>query len=175
VGTRFDAGELVRIDNVKVGTFSGLDLNFTVVEPFRLSWQDGPFEVHEQRRCRVQLHFDVSRDVRKERRRTRPGIAARWSLIPRTGSPRSGGGRSGGAASATSACARRPNRCSNRRIACSPTWRATRNTSRASAPARARVPYVTGSGADSRGWADGQLVAWAAQLARALQECYLEE
>ena len=36
--------------------------------------------------------------------------------------------------------------------------------------------YSTGSGGKStRGWADGQHVAWANHLALALQDCYLEE
>ncbi len=36
--------------------------------------------------------------------------------------------------------------------------------------------YVSGSGGkSSRGWADGQHVAWANHLAHELQECYLED
>ena len=35
--------------------------------------------------------------------------------------------------------------------------------------------YVSGSGGkSSRGWADGQRVAWANHLAHALQSCYLD-
>jgi hypothetical protein len=38
--------------------------------------------------------------------------------------------------------------------------------------------YVSGSpddGGDSRGWSDGQLLAWANSLALALADCYIEE
>lgn len=209
-GTRFEAGELVRIDNVKIGTFSGLELNFTVVEPFRLTWQDGPFEVHERRRCRAQLHFDVSRDVRKDRAKARAAIEAVLALFDHEGA------------------AKNDATWNRRKVEPFPAdwestrrrweeWRRSQRNLRVrqkteavleqadrvlnympsdekylasfGAGARARSSdswsdceamlaatfYVSGSGADSRGWADGQLVAWASQLARALQECYLED
>ena len=75
-GTRFEAGELVRIDNVKIGALSGLDVNLTIVEPFLLSFVDGPFTVHEERRCRAQLNFEVPREVRKDRAQSLAAIAA---------------------------------------------------------------------------------------------------
>ena len=46
---------------------SGLDVNLTLVEPFLPSFVDGPFTVYDQRRCRVQLNFEVPREVRKDR------------------------------------------------------------------------------------------------------------
>ncbi len=65
-GVRFARGELLRIDNVSVGAMAGLDVNLTLVEPFLLSFEDGPFQVYDERRCRVQLNFEVGRDVRKD-------------------------------------------------------------------------------------------------------------
>lgn len=209
-GTRFEAGELVRIDSVKIGTFSGLDLNLTVVEPYRLTWQDGPFEVHERRRCRAQLHFDVARDVRKDRAKARAAIEAVLTLFDHEGA------------------AKKDAAWNRRKVEPFPAdweatrrrweeWRRSQRNQRVrektesvleqadrllsympsdekylasfGAGARSRSSeswsdceamlgasfYVTGSGADSRGWADGQLVAWASQLARALQDCYLDD
>lgn len=209
-GSRFPAGELVRIDNVKVGAFSGLELNLSLVEPFRWTWQDGPYEVHEQRRCRVQLHFQVAREVRRDRARALAAIEAALSLH------------------ADETEARGDALWNRRKVEPYPdgwektkrlweAWRRSETNRRVRAKtesvleqadrvlsylpndekylssfgagARARGSeswsscegmlaatfYVTGSGADARGWADGQLVAWAAQLARALAECYVEE
>lgn len=66
-GTRFDSGELVYVENISIGLMTGLDVNLTIAEPFLLSWQDGPFTVYDQRRCRAQFNFEVGRDVRRDR------------------------------------------------------------------------------------------------------------
>jgi hypothetical protein len=208
-GVRFDAGELVQIDSVKVGSFAGLAVNLTLVEPYRLGWKDGPYEVFEQRRCRAQLHFDVPRDVRKDRVRARAAIEAALALFDHEGA------------------AKKDPAWNRRKVEAYPpnweatkreweTWRRSQQNRRVreksetvleqadrvlaympndekylasfGAGARARGSeswsscdvmldasfYVSGSGADTRGWSDGQLVAWATQLARALQECYIE-
>lgn len=209
-GERFAAGELVQIDNVKVGTFSGLDVNLSLVEPYRLSFEDGPFEVYEQRRCRAQLHFDVPREVRKDAGRARAAIEAALALYDHEGA------------------AKKDPAWNRRKVEPFPAnWEATKREwevwkrsqrnrrvrektesvleqadrvlaymandekylASFGAGARARDSeswssceamldagfYVSGSGADSRGWADGQLVAWSTHLARALQDCYIEE
>lgn len=50
-----------------------------------------------------------------------------------------------------------------------------RSDSWSDCPAMLRATFsVSGSGTDSKGWADGQRVAWAARLGEALQDCYLE-
>lgn len=50
-----------------------------------------------------------------------------------------------------------------------------RSDSWSNCPAMLRATFsVSGSGTDSKGWADGQRVAWAARLGEALQTCYLE-
>ena len=61
---RFDAGELVKIDNVKVKR-QRVDLMLTLDAPMRVSRMDGPFELFEQRTCRVQLIVFVPRDMVK--------------------------------------------------------------------------------------------------------------
>lgn len=73
-GTRFESGELVYIDKVSIGLLTGLDVNLTINEPFLLSWEDGPFTVYDQRRCRAQLNFEVGRDVRRDRAKARAAI-----------------------------------------------------------------------------------------------------
>ncbi len=74
-GERFAAGELARIDNVHVG-WSRFAVNLSLVEPYRISWSDGPFTLHEQRTCRVQLDFDLPREARKDRVRSLAAITA---------------------------------------------------------------------------------------------------
>jgi hypothetical protein len=208
-GTRFEAGELVRIDNVKVGTFSGLDLNFTVVEPYRLTWQDGPFEVHEHRRCRAQLHFDVARDVRRDRAKARAAIEAVLALFDHEGAAKkdaawnrrkvepypadwestkrrweewSRSQRNLRVREKTEAVLEQADRVldympsDEKYLASFGAGARARSDSWSDCEAMLRANFsVSGSGADSRGWSDGQLVAWANQLARALQECYLED
>lgn len=61
---RFAAGELVKIDNVKVKR-QRVDLLLTLDAPLRVSRMDGPFELFDQRSCRVQLMIFVSRELVK--------------------------------------------------------------------------------------------------------------
>jgi hypothetical protein len=60
----FAAGELVKIDNVKVKR-QRVDLMVTLAAPLRLSRMDGPFELYDQRRCQVQLMVFVPRELVK--------------------------------------------------------------------------------------------------------------
>ena len=61
---RFAAGELVKIDNVKVKR-QRVDLMLTLDAPMRVSRMDGPFELFDQRSCQVQLMVFVSREMVK--------------------------------------------------------------------------------------------------------------
>ena len=207
-GVRFERGELVRIDNVNVGAMAGLDVNLTLVEPFLLSFEDGPFTVYDHRRCRVQLNFEVSRDVRKDRQKSLAAVTAVLDLFDDAGAAKQAG-------------------WNRRKVEPYPKdWEKTKREYQAwkltqvNAAVRAKTAYVldeagrvlnympgdddylfsfaagararsdswssceamldatfysTGSGGkSSRGWADGQHVAWANHLAHALQGCYLE-
>jgi hypothetical protein len=60
----FAAGELVKIDNVKVKR-QRVDLMLTLDAPLRVSRMDGPFELFDQRSCRVQLMVYVPREMVK--------------------------------------------------------------------------------------------------------------
>lgn len=59
------AGELVSIDNLHVG-WTRFDVNLGLLRPYRVSLHEGPFTLHEHRACRVQLSFDVAREVRRD-------------------------------------------------------------------------------------------------------------
>ena len=61
---RFAAGELVKIDNVKVKR-QRVDLLLTLDAPLRVSRMDGPFELFDQSSCRVQLMVFVPRELVK--------------------------------------------------------------------------------------------------------------
>ena len=61
---RFAAGELVKIDNVKVKR-QRVDLMLTLAAPLRVSRMDGPFELFDQSTCRVQLMVFVPRELVK--------------------------------------------------------------------------------------------------------------
>lgn len=61
---RFAEGELVKIDDVKVKR-QRVDLFLTLAAPLRLSHMDGPFELYDQRSCRVQLMVYVPRELVK--------------------------------------------------------------------------------------------------------------
>ena len=61
---RFAAGELVKIDDVKVKR-QRVDLLLTLDAPLRVSRMDGPFELFDQRSCRVQLMVSVPRELVK--------------------------------------------------------------------------------------------------------------
>ena len=72
---------MIYIDKVSIGTFAGLDVNVSIVEPYLLSWEDGPFTVYERRRCRAQLHFEVGRDVRRDRAKSIAAVEAVLELV----------------------------------------------------------------------------------------------
>jgi len=61
---RFNPGELVKLDKIKVKR-SRVDLLMTLVEPVLVSRIDGPFELYDERHCQVQLIFNVPREVIK--------------------------------------------------------------------------------------------------------------
>jgi hypothetical protein len=63
---RFEAGELVKIDKIKVKR-SRVDLLTTLSEPVLVATQDGPFELYNERECKAQLIFEVPREVIKTR------------------------------------------------------------------------------------------------------------
>ncbi len=208
-GTRFDSGELSRIDNVKIGLLAGLNVNLTLVEPYLLSFQDGPFTVYDQRRCRVQLNFELPREVKKDSQKALAAVAAVLDLFDDAGAAKRAA-------------------WNKRRVEDYPAgWEKTKRDYEAwkvtqtndlvrqrserlldeaeriltympgdddyllsfGAGAKARSSdswssceamlgatfYVSGSGGkSSRGWADGQHVAWSTRLAHALQGCYLQ-
>jgi hypothetical protein len=60
-GRRFEAGEIVKIDKVKVKR-SRVDLLLSLAEPVLKSYSDGPFELYTEAPCKVQLIFDVPRE-----------------------------------------------------------------------------------------------------------------
>lgn len=60
----FSAGELVKIDNVKVKR-QRVDLMLTLDAPLTVSTMDGPFELFDQRPCRAQLMVFVAREMVK--------------------------------------------------------------------------------------------------------------
>jgi len=60
-GRRFEPGELVKIDKIKVKR-QRVDLLLTMAVPIRTSRMDGSFELFDERECRVQLIFPVPRE-----------------------------------------------------------------------------------------------------------------
>ncbi len=58
---RFNAGEIVKIDNVKVKR-QRVDLLLTLNTGIRTRRTDGPFELYDDRVCKVQMIFPVPRD-----------------------------------------------------------------------------------------------------------------
>ena len=61
---RFAAGELVKIDDVKVKR-QRVDLLLTLDAPLKVPRMDGPFELFDQKSCRVQMMVFVSRELVK--------------------------------------------------------------------------------------------------------------
>lgn len=58
---RFEAGELVKIDKVNAKR-ERVDLLLTLAVPLRTSRMDGPFELFDDRECRVQLIVPIPRE-----------------------------------------------------------------------------------------------------------------
>jgi hypothetical protein len=61
---RFEAGELVKIDKIKVKR-SRVDLLTSLATPVLVARQDGPFELFDERECKAQLIFELPREVIK--------------------------------------------------------------------------------------------------------------
>ena len=61
---RFAPGEVVQVEKLGLQR-ARIDLLVTVDEPLRLSWQDGPFTLYDEARCRVELRIEVPREVVK--------------------------------------------------------------------------------------------------------------
>ena len=57
---RFAPGELAKLDKVDLKR-SRLDLSLTFDEPFLVSYQDGPFTLYREARCRVELEVEIDR------------------------------------------------------------------------------------------------------------------
>ncbi|KAB2965194.1 MAG: hypothetical protein F9K18_06775 [Thermoanaerobaculia bacterium] len=203
------AGELATIDNVHIG-WTRFDVNLTLVTPFRVPIVDGPFQLFEHRPCRVQLAFDVPRDVRKDLDRAEATVLAILEVHPSPDAARASGSWNG----------REPEPLpadSEERWAEYRVWKAAQvnveirrklDTVLADAQAALRNMrddaeylesfalgaasrrydstsscdallsasfYPSGSGGkSSRGYADGQRVAWSLNIARGLQGCWVE-
>ena len=61
---RFAAGELVKIDKIKVKR-ARVDLLTSLATPVLVARQDGPFELFDERECKAQLIFELPREVIK--------------------------------------------------------------------------------------------------------------
>jgi hypothetical protein len=60
------AGELVRVVKVDVKR-SRVDLQLHLEEPLLISWTEGPFELFDQARCRIELELEVPREWIKKK------------------------------------------------------------------------------------------------------------
>lgn len=205
----FATGELVRVAEVRAGLLSGLEIELEVVEPALVSWRDGPFEVFDQRRCRIELDFEVPREVRKDKTRALAAIAAvvetfdderaakaagwngrrvepypegweetrreyeAWRVARRNEQVRA---KTEEVLAAADQVLRYMKNDADYLASFGAGARARTSDSWSSCEAMLAATFsASGSGGeDYAGWADGQKVAWAARLARALQECYAE-
>ena len=61
---RFLPGELTKVDNVDAKR-SRLDLHLSVAEPVLVPYQDGPFTLYREARCRVELEITIPRELIK--------------------------------------------------------------------------------------------------------------
>jgi hypothetical protein len=61
---RFEAGELVKIDKIKVKK-ARVDVMVSFAEPVLRHHTDGPFDLYDEAECKAQLLLDVPRDVVK--------------------------------------------------------------------------------------------------------------
>jgi hypothetical protein len=204
------AGELVSIDNVHAGWASGLDVNLGVLVPYRVRIVDGPYTLYEIRPCRVQLNFDVPREVRKDAARAEAAVlevlevhdseaeARRSQLwnrretepLPADSEATWAEYRVWKAAQVNAAVRRKLDdvladaKATLRSMQDDPDYlesfalgvAARRNDSAPSCDsALSSSFYVSGSGGKSkRGYEDGQRVAWATNVAQALQDCFVD-
>lgn len=63
---RLPAGELGRIAKIDVKR-SRVDILIEIDEPYLVSWADGPFQLFDQARCRVELEVEVPREWVKKK------------------------------------------------------------------------------------------------------------
>lgn len=80
-GLRFGAGEIATVDKIDV-TWTRIDVSIGFLEPYRVTWKDGPYTLYDQRRCRVQLKLELPRDVRKDAGKAGAAIAALLEVHP---------------------------------------------------------------------------------------------
>jgi len=59
---RFQPGELAKVDKINLKS-DRLDLFLTLAQPVLASHMDGPFELFDEKRCKVQLLIDVPRST----------------------------------------------------------------------------------------------------------------
>ena len=59
---RFEPGELAKVDKINLKS-DRLDLFVTLAEPLLVSRSDGPFELFDEKQCKVQLLVDVPRST----------------------------------------------------------------------------------------------------------------
>jgi len=80
-GLRFGAGEIATVDALEV-TWTRIDVSIGFLEPYRVTWKDGPFTLYDQHRCRVQLKLELPRDVRKDAAKAGSAISALLAVFP---------------------------------------------------------------------------------------------
>lgn len=204
------AGELVSIDNLHAGWTTGLEVNLGVLVPYRVRFVDGPFTLYEIRPCRVQLNFDVPREVRKDAARAEAAVlevlevhdseteargSGLWNrrqpeALPADAEATWADYRAWKAAQVNVAVRRKLEdvladaQGALRSMRDEPEYlesfglgvAARRDDSAPSCDSALSASfYVSGSGGKSkRGYEDGQRVAWATAVARALQGCFVE-
>ena len=61
---RFKSGELAKVDSVDLKR-SRLDLRLSYPEPILRAYQDGPFTLYDEARCRVELQIELPREMVK--------------------------------------------------------------------------------------------------------------
>ncbi len=59
---RFEPGEVAKVDKLNLKR-SGLDLYLSLAEHVLVPHQDGPFELYDERECRVQLMLELPREA----------------------------------------------------------------------------------------------------------------
>jgi hypothetical protein len=93
---RFEVGEVARVSGLDLG-WTGLKLRLELAEPYRVTWNDGPFTLHRISRCRAEVGFDLPREARKTSAAASPEIARLFerfpSLAAAQASPRANGRR----------------------------------------------------------------------------------
>jgi len=65
-GFLFREGELAQITKVDLKR-SRVDVLLQIITPYRISWQDGPFQLYDHRTCQVELLVDLPRDMVRQK------------------------------------------------------------------------------------------------------------